>query len=62
MTAIGFVGAGLSPLFVAQVAEGFSMAAGITSLAVLYFLAVAVLLATRQPTRRAVLANEPELA
>ncbi|MDP9413881.1 MAG: MFS transporter [Pseudomonadota bacterium] len=62
MTAIGFMGAGLSPLFVAQVAEGFSMAAGITSLAALYFLAVAVLLATRQPTRRAVLANEPELA
>lgn len=62
MTAIGFMGAGLSPLFVAQVAEGFSMAAGITSLAVLYFLAVAVLLMTRDRTRRAVVANEPDLA
>jgi NAD(P)H-hydrate repair Nnr-like enzyme with NAD(P)H-hydrate dehydratase domain len=49
-------------LVVAQVAEGFSTAAGITSLAALYFGAVAVLLATRQPTRRAVLATEPDLA
>ncbi|MBW3616545.1 MAG: MFS transporter [Proteobacteria bacterium] len=60
MTAIGFMGAGLSPLFVAQVAEGFSMAAGISSLAFLYFAAVLLLFVTRGDQRRAVLAAAAE--
>lgn len=55
MTMVGFCGAGLTPIFVAQAAEVFGMAAGITSLAVLYFVAVALLLATRDTTRRVVL-------
>ena len=61
MTAVGFVGAGITPIFVAQVSERFGMAEGMTSLAVLYFIAVAVLLVMREPTRRAVLANAREI-
>ena len=52
MTMCGFIGAGLTPLFVAKAAKTFSMAAGMTSLCVLYFIAVAILLATRSSTRR----------
>ncbi|MDB6088828.1 MAG: transporter [Gammaproteobacteria bacterium] len=55
MTMIGFFGAGITPIFVAKAAERFGMAAGITSLTVLYFIAVAILLATRAVTRRTVL-------
>ena len=57
MTMAGFIGAGLTPLFVAQVSETIGMRAGLTSMAVLYFLAVALLLATRGWTRQAVEAN-----
>lgn len=57
MTMIGFFGAGLTPIFVAQAAGTFGMAAGITSLAVLYFVAVGLLLATRNVTRRNVQAT-----
>jgi MFS family permease len=57
MTMIGFFGAGLTPIFVAQVGERFGMAIAMTSLAGLYFIAVIILLAMRAPTRRAVLAN-----
>jgi nitrate/nitrite transporter NarK len=52
MTMCGFIGAGLTPLFVAKAAKVFGMAAGLTSLCVLYFVAVGVLLATRSATRR----------
>jgi MFS family permease len=52
MTMWGFIGAGLTPLFVAKAANVFGMAAGITSLCVLYFLAVGILLTTRGTTRR----------
>jgi len=62
MTMIGFFGAGLTPIFVAQASERFGMAAGMTSLAVLYFIAVATLFLMRGPTRRAVLANAQEVA
>jgi MFS family permease len=55
MTMMGFIGAGLTPIFVAQAAKLFGMAAGITSLAVLYFVAIGVLLAARNVTRRTVL-------
>lgn len=57
MTMIGFFGAGLTPIFVAQVGERFGMAIAMTSLAGLYFIAVIILLAMRAPTRHAVLAN-----
>lgn len=58
MTLFGFIGAGLAPLFVARMAETFGMAAGITSCAGLYALAVILLLATRRSQRDAVLANQ----
>jgi MFS family permease len=61
MTLCGFIGAGLTPIFVAQAAKDFGMAAGMTSLAGLYVVAVLLLLATRGSTRRAVLANAKEL-
>jgi MFS family permease len=55
MTMVGFIGAGLTPIFVAQAAQLFGMVAGLTSLTVLYFVAVALLLAMRGVTRRVVL-------
>jgi MFS family permease len=55
MTMVGFFGAGLMPLLVAQSAHYFGMAAGLASLAVLYFLAVLILVTTRRTTRVAVL-------
>jgi MFS family permease len=55
MTMLGFFGAGLMPLLVAQSATFFGMAAGLASLAVLYFIAVGILLTTRDTTRIAVL-------
>lgn len=55
MTMLGFFGAGLMPLLVAQSATFFGMAAGLASLAVLYLIAVGILLATRGTTRTAVL-------
>lgn len=61
MTLCGFIGAGLTPIFVAQAGERFGMAAGMTSLAGLYVVAVLLLLATRSSTRRAVLANAQEV-
>jgi MFS family permease len=57
MTMIGFFGAGLSPIFVAKASESFGMAAGMTSLAVLYAIAVVIILAMQGSIRRAVLAN-----
>jgi MFS family permease len=55
MTMCGFIGAGLTPLFVAKAAKTFGMAAGMTSLCILYFVAVGILLATRSKTRRVAL-------
>jgi MFS family permease len=55
MTMSGFIGAGLTPLFVAMASRVWGMAAGITSLAALYFIAVIILLAIRGTTRRVVL-------
>jgi len=60
MTMIGFFGAGITPIFVAQAAEVFGMAAGMTSLAVLYALAVILILAMQRSIRRAVDANAAE--
>lgn len=54
MTTLGFIGAGLSPLLVAQVSGGFGLAAGMTSLAIAYFVAVAVIVAMRGPALRAI--------
>lgn len=57
MTMIGFFGAGISPLFVAWSAQSLGMAAGMTSLAVLYLIAVVIILAMRGSIRKAVFAN-----
>ncbi|MCP3734307.1 MFS transporter [Sphingomonas sp. RP10(2022)] len=54
MTTLGFIGAGLSPLLVAQIAGRFGLAAGMTSLALAYFAAVAVIVAMRRPALRAI--------
>jgi MFS family permease len=61
MTMIGFFGAGLSPLFVAWAGESFGLAAGMTSLAGAYVIAVIIILSMRGSTRRAVLANAHEI-
>ena len=61
MTMIGFFGAGLTPLMVAGIGDAFGMRAGIVAMAGLYFIAVLILLAMREPTRRAVLANAHEI-
>ncbi len=55
MTMWGFIGAGLTPLFVAIASRTWGMKAGMTSLAALYFIAVIILLAIRGVTRRVVL-------
>jgi sugar phosphate permease len=55
MTMIGFCGAGLTPIFVAEASETFGMAAAMTSMSILYFLAVALLLVTRASTRRTII-------
>jgi MFS family permease len=58
MTMSGFVGAGLAPLFVAQMGEILGMATAISSLAALYFIAVAVLMLSRDATRKAIIPHE----
>ncbi len=62
MTMVGFIGAGLTPVFVAKAGDSYGMAAGMTSLAGLYFIAVTILFAMRAATRKAVLANAHEVA
>lgn len=57
LTMLGFFGAGLAPIFVARVSEGFGMAVGLASLAFFYLVAVGLLLSARAVTRRAVLAT-----
>ncbi|MFL6732387.1 MAG: MFS transporter [Sphingomicrobium sp.] len=61
MTMIGFFGAGATPLIVAKIGDAFGMRAGIVAMAGLYFVAVIILIAMREPTRRAVLANSHEV-
>jgi sulfopyruvate decarboxylase TPP-binding subunit len=55
MTMIGFCGAGLTPIFVAQASATFGMATAMASMAVLYVLAVALLMSTRTRLRRTVI-------
>jgi MFS family permease len=52
MTMFGFIGGGLTPIFVAMASRTFGLAAGMTSLCVLYFIAVAILLGIRRMTRQ----------
>lgn len=59
MTMAGFIGAGISPLFVAAMSDIFGMGMAITSLAGLYFAAVGILLATRNSTRAAIIHHQP---
>lgn len=58
MTMIGFFGAGISPLVIAWMSGSLGLAAGMTSMAAAYVLAVAIILAMGAVTRRAVIANE----
>jgi len=58
MTMAGFIGAGMAPLFVAAMGEVFGMGMALSSLAGLYLVAVAILLATRNTTRQAILHHE----
>jgi MFS family permease len=62
MTTFGFIGAGLAPLFIAQASGLFGMGAALGSLAALYVVAVLILLATRNSTRAAVIANNQAVA
>lgn len=62
MTMIGFFGAGLTPLIVARIGDSLGMGAGIVAMAALYAVAVVILLAMREPTRQAVIANEQAIA
>lgn len=55
MTLVGFCGAGLSPIAVAQVSGRIGMASAMTSLSVLYLAAAVLLVATRSSTRRTIL-------
>lgn len=56
MTTLGFIGGGIAPLLVAWVSGRFGMAAGMASLAIAYFVAVAALLALLAPAARAIAA------
>ncbi|HEV2569555.1 MFS transporter [Sphingomonas sp.] len=58
MTMIGFFGAGLSPLIIAWMSGSFGLAAGMTSMAAAYVVAVVIILSMTAVTRRAVIANE----
>ena len=55
MTLIGFCGAGLSPIVVAQASSWIGMAPAMTSLAFLYLAGAGLVMATREPTRRRIL-------
>jgi hypothetical protein len=55
MTLVGFCGAGLAPIGVAQASEWIGMAPAMTSLAALYLAATVLLIATRGSTRRTIL-------
>jgi hypothetical protein len=55
MTLVGFCGAGLSPIAVAQLSGRIGMAPAMTSLASLYLAAAVLLIATRSSTRRTIL-------
>ncbi len=62
MTTCGFVGAGFAPLGIALLSERLGMAGAFASLAALYAVAVAILLATMGSTRAAVIANRQAIA
>ena len=62
MTMIGFIGAGITPIFVARAADTLGMGGGIAAMAALYFVAVALILAMSSVTGRAVRANAQAIA
>jgi MFS family permease len=57
MTMIGFFGASVTPFIVAWASDSYGMAAGMTSLAGFYVIAVILIFATRPAIARAVAAN-----
>lgn len=61
MTMIGFFGAGVTPFIVAWASDSFGMAAGMTSLAGFYVIAVVLILVMRKSITRAVAANAGEM-
>jgi MFS family permease len=58
MTMMGFFGAGITPILVAQAGGRYGMGLGITLLALLYVVAVVLLLGTRGITRQAVMQTQ----
>lgn len=58
MTMCGFIGAGSAPPIVALMSERLGMSVAMASLAALYVVAVAILLLTRNGTRKAILPHE----
>jgi MFS family permease len=55
MTLVGFCGAGLAPIAVAQLSGRIGMAPAMTWLAFLYLAGAGLVMATREPTRRRIL-------
>jgi len=55
MTMAGFCGAGLTPIFVAEASKLLGTVGGMASLALLYFAAVALVMAIRSAARRTIL-------
>lgn len=62
MTMIGFFGAGITPIIVAQASDHFGMAAGMSALAGFYALAVILLLALRKNVARCIQHSTPASA
>jgi MFS family permease len=58
MTLVGFCGAGLVPIAVAEASKSIGMASAMTSLAFLYIAAAGLLVATRASTQRSVLETQ----
>jgi hypothetical protein len=55
MTMVGFCGAGVTPIFIAQASSAIGMAIAMTAMALPYALGVALLLGAGSVLRRAVL-------
>lgn len=62
MTTCGFLGAGVTPILVARLSESWGMASGLAGLALLYALAVLLLVLMDARFRRIVLAHRKDEA
>ncbi|MDO6414269.1 MFS transporter [Sphingomonas sp. BIUV-7] len=61
MTTCGFIGAGFAPLVISVLSKTLGMAGAFASFGALYAIAVLILLATRESTRAAVIANQQQV-